>query len=410
MAVKKLSRTYLIFSVLVLVAASLAYAFWPRAVLVDLAAVQRGPMIVTINEEARTRVHDQFVLSTPSAGQLLRVHVQPGDQVVRGETVVARMLPTPPSVLDVRTKEQARANVEAAEAALRVARADVNKATADQELANADLERAQSLSTSGIISQAALERAERTARAAGATVETSRAGVEMRLAELENAQAYLIGFEDKGLASAIGNQQEDTINLTAPADGRILQVLQQSETTLPAGTPILEIGDTANDLEVVVELLSTDAVQVQPGMKVIIDNWGGSKTLEGEISRVDSSGFTKFSALGVEEQRVNAIVRLLSPPEDRPTLGHGFRVEARIVIWQKPDAMIVPTGALFREDEGWAVFKVVDGIASVHKLEIEANNGIEAAIRDGLKVGDTIVLYPSSTIASGTRVSQRPTE
>lgn len=390
-----------------LLAATLAYAFWPRSVMVDLGEVARVPMVVTIDEEAKTRVRDAYVVSAPIAGRLLRVEVEPGDVVQGGETLIARMLPLPPSALDIRTREQARASVSAAEAALRVARADLNKAMADKDLADLDLERARKLRESGHVAKASLDRAEQAWRSANASLDTAKAAISMREADLANERARLISFGDGPVPGANTPAREESIPLTAPVSGRILQVLQKSETTLAAGAPVLEIGDISNDLEIVVELLSTDAVQVAAGNRVIIEKWGKPYPLSGIVERVEPWGFTKFSALGVEEQRVKAIIKFTDPLERRESLGHGFRVETRIVVWQSEDALTVPSSALFREKGGWAVFAVVDGKAQFRPIEIGHSNGVNAEVLSGLDAGTKIILYPGPGITDGTPVEQR---
>ena len=401
-------RSRLIFTLLAaaLIAAGLAAAFWPRPALVDLGEVTQGAMRVTIDEEGRTRVAEPYVVSTPVAGRLQRVEVHPGDPVRRGETVVAHMRPANPVALDVRTREQARAAVQAAEAALRVARADRAAAVAGRDLALQELARAQRLAQEDIVSPAALERAEQNRRVAQAAVETAEAAIAMREAELANARAQLIGFEDQGLAAAISAEGED-IPLYAPADGRILRVMQQSETTLPAGAPIMEIGDVEGQLEVVVELISSDAVQVAPGNRVIVEDWGGPQALDGVVERVDPFAVTRVSALGVEEQRVPVTVRLTGPAESRAGLGHGYRVEARIVVWEAEEAVRVPASALFREGDGWAAFVADDGVARLRPVEIGAQNGLVAEVRAGLAPGDRVILYPSPAIADGARIAER---
>ncbi|MBT8424352.1 MAG: HlyD family efflux transporter periplasmic adaptor subunit [Silicimonas sp.] len=403
---KKRSRLILTTVALLLVAGALAVAFWPRPTMVDIGEVTRGNMRLTIDEEGRTRVRDAYIVSTPVAGQLQRVSVQPGDPVVRRHTIVAHMRPTNPAALDVRTREQAQAAVTAAQAALRVARADLNAAIANRDLAETELSRTEQLVDRGISSEAALDRARQSARVMQANVDTAEAAIAMREAEIANAQAQLIGFDDHGLATAIGSASDD-IPLFAPADGRILRVIQESETTLPAGAPIMEIGNIESDLEVVVELLSTDAVQVAVGDPVIIADWGGPAELTGEVIRVDPFGITQFSALGVEEQRVNAVIAFASPPEDFSGLGHGFRVEARIVVWEAEDTLIVPASALFRSRGAWAVFVVADGTAQLRAVEIGSNNGIEAQVTSGLSEGDRVVLYPSSGLTEGMSVAER---
>ena len=407
---RRRSRLVLTTAVVLLIGATVTAAFWPRPIIVDLGDVTRGPMMVTIDEEGRTRVAEAYVVSTPVAGRLQRVQVNPGDPVVRGETVVAHMLPTNPAALDVRTREQAIAAVQAAEAALRVARADLNAAMANRDLAGTELDRAEQLAERQIASQAALDQARQNLRISEAAVETAEAAIAMREADLANARAQLIGMDDQGLAAAIGNTRSDDIPLHAPADGRVLRVIQQSETTLPAGAPIMEIGDIEGELEVVVDLISSDAVQVEIGDPVLIEDWGGTPTLDGEVRRIDPFGITRFSALGVEEQRVPVTVALTGPPEDRAALGHGYRVEARIVVWQSEDALRVPASALFRAGDDWAVFLLVDGSAALRTVQVARNNGIVAEVRDGLAEGDRVILYPSTAITDGVAVSERTVE
>ena len=406
---RKSSRLLLSLIALIVLGGALTAAFWPRPTPVDMGLVIAQPLVVTIDEEGRTRVADAYVVSTPVAGRLQRVEVRPGDPVERGVSIVAHMLPTNPAALDVRTREQARAAVTAAEAALRVAQADLNAARASGDLAEAELDRTRQLQERDIASDAALERAEQTARIARANVDTAEAAIAVREADLANARAQLIGFDDQGLADAVGTGADD-IPLYAPADGRILRVIQQSETTLPAGAPIMEIGDIAGDLEVVVELISSDAVQVAEGDRVIIEDWGGTVDLAGVVTRVDPFGVTKFSALGVEEQRVTVVVALSSPAEERGNLGHGFRVEARVVIWETDEALTVPASALFRIRDGWAVFRVDDGVAAQVLVEIGRSDGLLTQVLGGLANGDTVILYPSAAISEGSAVTQRVVE
>ena len=299
--------------------------------------------------------------------------------------------------------------MQAAQAALRVAQADYMRANADYELAQENYDRTKQLWESDTVSKAALDRAERELQAARAALDTATAAISMRAAELKNAQAQLIGFDDQRLAAALGAGQLKPIPLKSPETGTVLRVMQESETVLPPGTPIMEIGNIEEDLEVVVELLSTDAVQVKPGDRVIIDKWGGIGPLSGVVDRIDPWGFTKFSALGVEEQRVRVYVRFTDPPQSRGRLGHGFRVEARIVIWEEEDAVIVPSSALFRDAGSWAVFVVSDGVVEIRRVEVGQNNGVTASIVSGLEPGERIVLYPGSELEPGTRVAQRQT-
>lgn len=404
---RKRSRLILTAVVVLVLGSILAAAFWPRPVMVDLGAVTRGSMMVTIDEEGRTRVAEAYVVSTPVAGRLQRVQVDPGDPVVRGETVVAHMLPINPAALDVRTREQAQAVVRAAEAALRVARADLNGAIANRDLAETELTRARQLRERQIASEAAFDRAQQNFRIAEAAVETAEAAISVREADLSNARAQLIGFDDQGLAAAIGNAGSDDIPLYAPADGRILRIIQQSETTLPAGAPIMEIGDIDGALEVVVDLISSDAVQVEVGDPVVIEDWGGPQALDGQVRRIDPFGITEYSALGVEEQRVPVTIALTGQADQRRALGHGYRVEARIVIWRSEDALRVPASALFRTGSDWSVFVAQNGTAALRVVRIGRNNGVVAEVLEGLSEGERVILYPSAAIADGLAVAER---
>lgn len=405
------SRTSVIVIASAVVGLFMLYAFWPRAMPVDLGSVTRAPMTVTINEEAKTRVRDAYVVSAPIAGRLLRVDVEPGDSVVAGETVIARLTPSNPSVLDVRTEEQARAAVDAAEAALALAQAEMRRAEADRDYAAADVDRTRQLFASETVSQAALDRAERAWRSADAALDTARAAVALREADLENARAMLMTpSEAESKIMSTNPHPRESIPLRAPISGRILRVIQESETVLAAGTPIMEIGDPLGDLEVVAELLSTDAVKVSPGDRVIVEKWGGEPPLEGAVEKIEPWGFTKFSALGVEEQRVNTIINFISDQDTHQRLGHGFRVEVKIVIWEDENALTVPSSAIFRLDEDWAAFKLVNGRARLTELELGRNNGVDAQVTSGLEEDDRIVLYPGNRITDGARVKQRSLE
>ncbi len=405
------SRITVIAAGVAVVAVFMLYAFWPRPMAVDLGEAARGPMMVTIDEEAKTRVRDAYVVSAPVGGRLLRVDVEPGDEVIEDETIIARMTPTTPSVLDVRTEEQARAAVDAAEAALTLARAEMRRAEADADYARAELARTQTLRKTDTVSAAALDRAERAFRSADAALDTARATVAMRQADLDNARAMLMTpTEAERKEAGVNPHPQTSIPLRAPISGRILRVMQESETVMPAGTPILEIGDPLGDLEIVAELLSTDAVKVSPGDRVIVEKWGGEPALEGRVERIEPWGFTKYSALGVEEQRVNAIIQFAGPEDARARLGHGFRVEVRIVIWEDENALTIPSSAVFRSGETWAVFAVDRGRARLHAIEAGRNNGIVTEVKAGLEEGDAIILYPGNRVSDGARVQQRALE
>jgi HlyD family secretion protein len=340
--------------------------------------------------------------------------VKPGDQVEGGQSVVALMLPINPSALDIRSREQARTAVQAAEAAVQAARADLKKAIAERDFAESDLQRKRNLREKNVTSQAVLDEAERAFRAASATLDVAKANIAVKEADVANARAQLISFENPQPQTRFeapsrfgGTDVANTIPITAPVSGRILRVIQESETTVSAGTAILEIGDISNDLEVIAELLSTDAVQVTPGNRVLIRKWGGTDILNGVVERVEPWGFTKTSALGVEEQRVKAIIKFTGLPARRRALGHGFRVEVQIVIWEAKDALTVPSSALFRQSGDWAVFKVEGDRATLTKLVIGRNNGTLAEVRSGIEAGATAILYPGPSLTEGTKVIRR---
>ena len=401
---KKTSRNRITLGAAVLIAGFLGYAFWPHPQLVDLARVERSPMMATIDEEARTRVSDVYVVSAPVSGRLLRVEVESGDLVDGQLTTLARILPSDPSFLDARAQDQAEADVRSAEAALELSRAEVQRAEAERDYAQTERQRAVELLERQAVSQAAVDRAELNQRSAEANLQTSRANVLVREAALENARARLMTPAEAESRSPVDG---GTIVVRAPVSGRVLRVVQESETIIQAGAPILELGDPKGDLEVLAELLSTDAVKVTPGDRVIIDKWGGAPPLEGVVDRVEPFGFTKFSALGVEEQRVNVIIRFVDPPSARNALGHGYRVEARIVVWEDESILNAPSSALYRDGPNWMIMTVMNGRARPRQVTVGWNNGAQAEIRSGLEVGETVVLYPSDDVRDGARLGAR---
>ncbi len=384
------------------VAAGLFYAFRPQPVLVDLAEVRRAPLIVTIDEEGETRVRDVFVVSAPLAGRALRIEADIGDSVVAGQTIVAEIEPVDPDFLDVRSEARAEAEFHAAEAALALASADLKRAGAELSFASAELDRARKLMLKEWISASALDAAKRTFETREAEVETARAALRMRDHELEQARVQLLSPTEVMRSG----EPCDCVPILAPIDGVVLRVFHESAGVVAAAEPLLEIGDPS-DLEIVVDLLSTDAVKARPGQRVILEQWGGGAALAGRVRRVEPFGFTKVSALGIEEQRVNVIVDFDVTPEERAPLGHGYRVEARIVLWENDDALQVPQGALFRHDGRWSVYVEEDNRAALRAVTIGHGNGFAAEIVDGLAIGDRIVLHPSDRIAPGTRIDER---
>ncbi|MCG8546269.1 MAG: HlyD family efflux transporter periplasmic adaptor subunit [Alphaproteobacteria bacterium] len=387
---------------LLLLAAGLVYAFRPQPVPVDFALVERGPLIVTVSEEGETRVRDVFVLSAPIAGRARRIEAEVGDPVTAAETVVAEIQPIDPAFLDVRSETQARAAIRTAEAARDLARAELERAQAELVFAETEVKRARRLIGQDTISQRRLDEDERSFRTAKADLATAQAALDMRNAELERARAELLSpLEAQGLKAGC-----PCVPVTAPVSGRVLRVIHESEGVVSAGQPLIEIGDPT-DLEIVSDLLSSDAVKVEPGQRVMIEEWGGDGVLNGQVERVEPYGFTKVSALGIEEQRVNVIIDFTDPPQRWQRLGHGYRVEVGIVLWDGAEVLKVPLSALFRDGDDWAVFVEVDGRAKKRRIEPGRQNGLESEVRSGLDVGDRIVLHPSDRVVEDVRLTAR---
>jgi HlyD family secretion protein len=382
------------------IAAGLGAAFWPRAVVVDIVAAERSALVVTVDDEGETRVRDVYVVSAPITGRMRRIELRAGDAVDAADTVVASIEPIDPAFLDPRSEAQARADVRAAESADALARAEVEQAQAELDFASQEVERARELVRQGMISQRELDAAERAYRTRRASLNTARAAHEMRLFQLERARAALVSPAD-GRSGACA-----CVALRSPVTGRILRVLQESEGVVAAGTPLVEIGDP-RDLEIVVDLLSVDAVKVETGQRVIIDGWGGHKPLEGRVELIEPFGFTKVSALGIEEQRVNVVIELTSPLDDWARLAHGYQVDARIVLSEGQDVLTLPLTALFRDGDAWAVFVEARGRAELRHVEIGRRNGVSAEITTGLANGERVVLHPSDRVADGVRIAAR---
>ena len=296
---RRRSRNFLTLVAIALIAAAMTYAFWPKPALVDLGAVGRGPLMVTIDEEGQTRVRDITLVSAPTTGAMERIELRSGDAIGKGQRIA-------------------------------------------------------------------------------------------------------------GISPAVPGMMEEVI--VAPADGQVLQIYQAGGAMVVAGSPILEIGNIQSDLEVVVDLLSSDAVSIEAGAPVLLGGWGGGTTLEGIVTRIDPVAITRISALGVQEQRVDVTIDFTGPAEDRAGLGHGFRLEARIVQWSDDAALLAPASALFRENGVWSVFRVADGIAHLASVEVGHSDGIHTEILSGLNEGDVVVLYPSSSLVDGGAVAERAAE
>jgi HlyD family secretion protein len=386
-----------LWAALVFVAGLVAIAFWPEVVPVDLAPVIRGPLVVTVDEEGRTRVRDRFVVSAPVTGRVLRIELEPGDAVRRGD-VVARVRPEAAPLLDVRARAEAEAAVESARAAIGLARAEEQRARTTAAQARRDLVRVRELAKNELTTQREIDAAESGAQAADDALAAAAYAVRVAESELTRAQARL----EPALPEAGGR----VVDVRAPAAGVILKRLRESESVVPAGEALVEIGDPAQ-LEIVADLLSTDAVRVQPGARAVIEQWGGSRELAAKVRRVEPSGFTKISALGVEEQRVNVIVDFVDPAEAWRALGDAYRVEVRIVLWESADVLKVPTSALFRDGEDWAVFVADGGLARKTVVQITHQAGQEAEVTSGLLEDALVVEHPGDTLTDGARIVAR---
>ena len=380
----------------------LAWLFRPGAVPVDLVAVDRGPLTVSVSDEGETRVRDMYVVSAPVPGRMRRIELEVGDPVVADKTLVARIEPSDPSFLDVRSAAEARANVDAAAAARTHAEAQVRRVQAELDFARAEYERIRALARSHTVSENELDSAQRRARTAEAALAEAQAERKVRESEYQVARARLLTP-----GSARGPVADcDCVSVYSPVSGSVLRVVNESEGIVASATPLVEIGNP-DLLEVVVDLLSGDAVQVQAGQRVIIEAWGGDQPLDGVVRRVEPFGFTKVSALGIEEQRVNVVIDITSPRERWQRLGHGYRVEPRIVLWEASDVLRVPLSALFRQGDQWAVFVERDGCAELCKVEIGRSNGLQAEVRAGLEPGERVVLHPAGRVAPGVRLAER---
>ena len=369
-------------------------ALWPEQLDVDVASVVQRPMEVTIDEEGETRVRERFTVSAPVGGRLLRIGLAPGDAVIAGKTVVARLSPATSPLLDARTASESAAAVAVATAAVQQAAAERTRAGAIVDHARQSLDRTRQLAGEGAVSRADLDAAETAVRQAESASTAATAAQQRAEREVEMARARV---RTPGAAGR-------PVDVVAPVSGVVLTRRRESESIVAAGEPLMDLGDPA-DIEVVADLLSSDAVRVAVGNAVRIENWGGAAPLTGRVRRIEPSAFVKVSALGVEERRVNVVVDLDPPPQDCK-LGDGYKVEARIVVWSGP-ALTAPVGSLFRRGDAWAVFVEEDGRARLRPVTIGERNAEVAQIVDGLQPGDRVVLHPPDTLVDGGRVTVR---
>jgi HlyD family secretion protein len=394
---------WLVFAVLAFAGiGGLIYALLPKPIPVEMAEVVRGPFEETVDDDGKTRVRERYVVSAPIAGTLLRIRLKAGDPVEVG-TVLASIVPDLSPLLDPRTRQELEQRLGAAEARkMRTAEA-VERAKATLDQAQADLERTRVLAAKGVAPQSKLERDEILARIGSREFEAARFEDHAAEHELELARAAL---RTPARETEDGSVSGETWDIRSPVTGRVLRILQKSEASVAIGAPLLVLGDP-RDLEVVIDVLSTDAVRIAPGAPVTIERWGGDKPLEGRVRRVEPSAFTKTSALGVEEQRTNVIIDIVSPQTEWSSLGDGYRVDARIVVYLSEDAVKVPTGALFRDGDRWAAYVDTDGTARRRSIMLSRRAGLEAAVEAGLQPGEQVIVFPSDAIRDGVRVSRR---
>jgi HlyD family secretion protein len=386
----KLRRNLLVVLLAAVVGGMIAYALWPSAILVEMARVTRGPLRVTVDQEGETRVQDRFVISSPVPGRLVRVDLEDGDPVSRNE-IVARIDPLP---LNQRERQEVRARVEAAEANLRQAKAREARARADAAQARRDRDRAEQLARERVISSQALDQARNADVTAAEELSAAEYASQAAASEVKVARAGLVGLDE------VPGKPRPLIELRSPVAGRVLRVTEKSERVVSAGTSILVLGEPGK-LEIVADVLSTDAVKIHPGDPVLLTGWGGDYSLRARVRLVEPGGFTKVSALGVEEQRVNVISDFV---DSSGSLGDGYRVEAHIVVWSGKNVLQVPLSALFRRGSRWSTFVIAGGRAAARDVQIGHRNESEAEILGGLSEGEQVILHPPNQLADGMRV------
>lgn len=404
----KLWRKRILIAAAILGLGALAvWAMRPDPIAVDLATISRGDLAVSVEDEGITRIRDIYVVSAPIPGTVLRSPIDVGDPVEAAQTIVAYIRPAAPAFLDARTRAEAEAAVEAARAAVQLASAQELEASADWSFAQSELNRIAELARRDIVSQREFDRARAAVNAASARMASAQAALNMRERELEAARARLTAPAPVDPAAPDASE-ECCLRLTAPITGEVLTVHHRSETVVSAGAPLAEFGDPAL-LEAKVDLLSSEAVRVRQGARAVIEGWGGEADLSAQVRRVETAGFTKVSALGIEEQRVRVVLDLDDPPEARRGLGHGYRIVVRIILDAHEDVLRVPLGALFRDNDAWSVFvaEPQEGVARLRQLTLGPRDDAFAVVEDGLAEGDAVILYPSDRIEDGTPVAAR---
>lgn len=381
-------------------AGGLAYGLMPRAVPVDAAPAKKGPLAVMVEEEGKTRVRERYIISAPMSGYARRIALKVGDAVKLGQVLV-QIEPARSEALDPRSRAQALAQVNAAQASVSAAHETAQAAAAQADLARQELRRTESLRTANFISEQALDKSRTEVSRTQAIHLAAQHAINVARFQLETARAALANT-----STAQTGRADETLSVRAPVDADVLKLVHESEGMVQAGQPLIEIGNPET-LEVEVEVLSTHAVQIAPGTKVLLDRWGGEKTLLGTVRVVEPAGFTKVSALGVEEQRVRVITDISSPREIWRRLADGYRVEARFVIWEGNDVLQIPSSALFRLNQGWAIFVVENGHAKTRPVEIGQRAGLIVQVLSGIKADDQVITHPDDKIKDGGRVKLR---
>lgn len=383
-----------------IVLALLVWAFMPRATEVEVASVTQGRFERSVQEDGKTRLRDRYVVSTPLAGRVARITLRQGDSVER-DAMVATLWPLVPALLDERARDQQNAHVGTLEASVSRAKANVGRAMAALDQARAELKRNEALAKEGFVSPNQNETGRLTVRLREQELESARQEESGARHELDQSRIALRQY-----SSGSTGAQQRAWQIKAPVSGKILKIQQQSEGIVQAGTPLMELGDPSQ-LEVVVDVLTEDAAQIRPGTPVQLSNWGGPETLEGRVRLIEPAAFTKVSALGVEEQRVNAVIDITSAPDKRATLGDGFKVDVRVLVQVVESAVKVPVSALFPVGGRSALFVVEGGRARQREIEVAARNGVEAWVKTGLAAGTPVIVYPPTALKDGARVTTR---
>lgn len=373
-----------------------------QPVLVEVASVRRGRFIQTIDEDGKTRVRERYTVSAPLEGMVERLRLKAGDPVEQG-MLLAIIHPKVPGLLDARVEQELRARLSAAEATQAGSRAAVERAQAALMQAKADYERTRKLADNELVPLARREHDELAVTLARKDVQAAQFADQAAAHQVEMARAALLRVQKPPLSNhGVAPHWE----IRAPVLGRVLRVFQESEGVVTIGAPLLELADPA-DLEVVVDVLTTDAVHIAPGAKVWFERWGGTHAVEGRVRLVEPSAFTKISALGIEEQRVNVVIDVSADDAQWRAVGDGYRVDARIVIFAADDAVQVPVGALFRDGEGWAVFVVSDGQARKRMIHVGGRGSATALVEKGIEPEEQVIVYPSDAVQDGVRVLAR---